>query len=157
MPLGKLNSMLKDWWMSGLIGLQFAWIFLGSFVFSTFYDSSLICCDLVLNDLTNENYGQWKRYQRHIANVSITPAIIISALQIELQWSCCKFLLVTQVKTLWKKKNAKGCFGSYVVALRIRSHMTQLDTRRWWCRVTSRVRHEALLQVKTSHRYLYAF
>jgi len=27
-------------------------------------------------------------------------------------------------------KNAKGCFGSDVVARSIRSHMTQLDTRR---------------------------
>jgi len=31
----------------------------------------------------NENHGQWKRYKRHIANVSITPVIIISALQID--------------------------------------------------------------------------
>ena len=30
----------------------------------------------------NENHGQWKRYQRHIANVSITPVIIISAFQL---------------------------------------------------------------------------
>jgi len=37
----------------------------------------------------NENNGQWKQYQRHIVNVSVTPVIIISALQIELQWSCC--------------------------------------------------------------------
>ena len=28
-------------------------------------------------------------------------------------------------------KNVKGCFGSDVVARSIRSHMTQLDTRRW--------------------------
>jgi len=33
----------------------------------------------------NENHGQRKRFKRHIANVSITPVIIISALQIELQ------------------------------------------------------------------------
>jgi len=32
-----------------------------------------------------------KRYKRHIANVSITPVIIISELQIELQWSYCRF------------------------------------------------------------------
>jgi len=38
-------------------------------------------------------------------------------------------------------KNAKGCFGSDVVARSIRSHMTQLDTRQWWWRVTSRVKH----------------
>jgi len=37
-----------------------------------------------------------KRHRRHISNVSITPVIIISALQIEPQWSCCKFLLVSQ-------------------------------------------------------------
>ena len=43
-------------------------------------------------------------------------------------------------------KNAKGCFGSDVVERGIRSHMTQLDTRRWWWRVTSWARHEALLQ-----------
>jgi len=30
----------------------------------------------------NENHGQWKRYQRHIADVSITPVIINSALQV---------------------------------------------------------------------------
>ena len=45
-------------------------------------------------------------------------------------------------------KNAKGCFGSDVVAWSIRSHMTQLDTRQWWWRVTSWVKHEALLQDK---------
>jgi len=48
------------------------------------------------------------------------------------------------------KKNAKGCFGSDVVARSIRSHMTQLDTCRWWWRVTSWVRHEAQLQVKNA-------
>jgi len=52
----------------------------------------------------NENHGQWKRHQRHIANVSITPVIIISALQIELLWSCCRFLLVTQEKTAVKNE-----------------------------------------------------
>jgi len=31
----------------------------------------------------NENHGQRKRYKRHIANVSITPVVIISALQID--------------------------------------------------------------------------
>ena len=30
-----------------------------------------------------------------------------------------------------KMKNAKGCFGSNVVARNIRSHLTQLDTRQW--------------------------
>jgi len=34
-------------------------------------------------------------------------------------------------------KNAKGCFGSDVVARSIRSHLTQLDTRRWWWCATS--------------------
>jgi len=38
-------------------------------------------------------------------------------------------------------KNAKGSFGSDVVARSIRSHMTQLDTRRWWWCVMSWVRH----------------
>jgi len=38
-------------------------------------------------------------------------------------------------------KNAQGCFGSDVVARSIRIHKTQLDTRRWWWRVTSWVRH----------------
>jgi len=33
----------------------------------------------------NENYGHRKRYQRHIADVSIISDIIISALQIDLQ------------------------------------------------------------------------
>jgi len=33
----------------------------------------------------NENHGQRKRYKRHIANVSITPVVIISAWQMELQ------------------------------------------------------------------------
>jgi len=47
-------------------------------------------------------------------------------------------------------KNAKGCFGSDVVARSIHSHMIQLDTRRWWCCVTSWARHEALLQVKNA-------
>ena len=45
-------------------------------------------------------------------------------------------------------KNAKGWFGSDVVVRSIRSHMTQLDTHRWWWHVMSWVRHEALLQVK---------
>jgi len=37
------------------------------------------------NSNYNENHGQRKRYQQHIASVSITPVIIISVLQIELQ------------------------------------------------------------------------
>jgi len=82
--------------------------------------------------------------------ISITPVIIISALQAERQWSCCRFLLVTQVKSAMKNGKAKGCFGSDVVARSICSHMTQLDTRRWWWRVTSWLRHEALLQVKNA-------
>jgi len=53
----------------------------------------------------NENHGQRKRYKRHIANVSITPVIIISALQIEVQWSWCRFLLVIQEKSAVKMKN----------------------------------------------------
>jgi len=32
-------------------------------------------------------------------------------------------------------KNAKGCFGSDVMARSTRSHMIQLDTRQWWWRV----------------------
>ena len=44
--------------------------------------------------------------------VSITPVIIISALQIELQWSCCRFLLVTQEKSTVKNEN--DCFCSDV-------------------------------------------
>jgi len=36
-----------------------------------------------------------------------------------------------------RMKNAKGCFGSDVEAWSIRNNMTQLDTRRWWWRVTS--------------------
>jgi len=36
-------------------------------------------------------------------NVSITPVIIISALQIELHWSCCRFFLVIQKKSAVKK------------------------------------------------------
>jgi len=31
-----------------------------------------------LNSYNNENHGQRKRYKRHVANVSITPVIIIS-------------------------------------------------------------------------------
>jgi len=44
-------------------------------------------------------------------------------------------------------KNAKGCFGSDAVARSMRSHMIQLDTRRWRWRMTSWVRHEVMLQV----------
>ena len=44
-----------------------------------------------------------------------------------------------------KMENAKGCFGSDEVAWSIRNHMSQLDTRRWWWRVTSWVRHGALV------------
>jgi len=40
----------------------------------------------------NGNRGQRTQYEWHFADVLITPVIIISALQIELQWSCCKFL-----------------------------------------------------------------
>jgi len=40
--------------------------------------------------------------------------------KIELQWSCCRFLLIIQEKSATKMKNAKGCF--------VRSHMTQLYT-----------------------------
>ena len=71
---------------------------------------------------------------------------------IELQWSCCRFLLVIQEKSAEKMKNAKGCFSSDVVARSIRSHMTQLDTCQWWWHVTSQVKHEALLQVKNAQR-----
>ena len=49
-------------------------------------------------------------------------------------------------------KNAKGCFGSDVVARNIRSHMTQLDTRQWWWRVTSWVKHDGLLHKLKMHR-----
>jgi len=48
--------------------------------------------------------------------------------KIELQWSCCRFLLIIQEKSATKMKNAKGCFGSEIVAGSIRSHMTQLYT-----------------------------
>ena len=34
---------------------------------------------LLLQQCCNENHGQWKRYQRHIADVSITLVISISA------------------------------------------------------------------------------
>jgi len=44
-----------------------------------------------------------KRYQRHIANVSKTLVIIITVMQTERQWSCCKFLLVTQETNAVKK------------------------------------------------------
>ena len=37
----------------------------------------------------------------------------------------------SEEKRCKKMKNAKGCFGSDVVARNIRSHMTQLDTRQW--------------------------
>jgi len=47
-------------------------------------------------------------------------------------------------------KNAKRCFGSDVLARSIHNHMTQLDTCRRWCRVTSWVRQEALLQAKNA-------
>jgi len=49
-------------------------------------------------------------------------------------------------------KNAKGCFDSDVVARSIRNHMTQLDTRRWWWRVTSWVRHGAVVKLKMHRR-----
>ena len=49
-------------------------------------------------------------------------------------------------KALWIMRNTKGCFGSDVVT----SHMTQLVTGRWWWRVASWLRHEALLQVKNA-------
>ena len=55
----------------------------------------------------NENHGQRKRYKWHILNVSITPVIIISALQIKLQWSCCRFLLVIQEKSAVKNEKRK--------------------------------------------------
>jgi len=42
----------------------------------------------------NENHGQWKRYKQHIANVSITRVMIISALQ--MQWSYCRFLFISR-------------------------------------------------------------
>ena len=37
---------------------------------------------LFLLKMFNENHGQWNRYQRHIANFSMTPVITIGALQI---------------------------------------------------------------------------
>jgi len=43
-------------------------------------------------------------------DVSITPVIIISALQIELQWSCCRFLLVIQEKSAVKNEKRDGLF-----------------------------------------------
>ena len=52
----------------------------------------------------------WKWYQRHTASVSITPVIIISALQIELQWSCCRFLLGTQEKSAVINEKREGLF-----------------------------------------------
>ena len=45
----------------------------------------------------NENHGQCKRYQRHIANVTITPVIVISALQINNRSyrNVCNMLLIS--------------------------------------------------------------
>jgi len=105
--------------------------------------TKLLFCDIgllvwILSESCNENHGQWERYKRHISNVSMTPVNIISALHIELQWLRCRFLLVTQEKSSVKRmKHSKGCFGSDVVARRMRSHMTLLDTRRQWWRVKS--------------------
>jgi len=61
---------------------------------------------LVMNSLVN--HGQSKRYKWHIANVSITPVIIIIAT--ELQWSCCRFLLVIQEKSAVKNEKLKRLF-----------------------------------------------
>jgi len=63
----------------------------------------------------NENHGQRKLYKWHIANVSITPVNIISALQIELQWSCCRFLLVlllidSYCRNLFPENLVQACF-----------------------------------------------
>jgi len=92
-----------------------------------------------------------KTMPKTCSRCSITP-VTVSALQVELQWSCCKFLWSVRRKALWKMKNAKCCFGSDVVVRSIRNVVTWLlDTCRWWWRVTSWVRHEALLQV-TMHR-----
>ena len=59
-----------------------------------------------------ENHSQRQRYKRHFADVSVTPATIISAFAIELQWSWCKLLWLVRRKALWKMKSTKGCFGS---------------------------------------------
>ena len=104
------------------------------------------------NCFYNENNGQRKGCKWHFVNISVPPATIISKLEIELQWSCCKFLWTVGRKTLWNMKNATGCCGSDVVARSMRSHVTQLDTWGWWWRVTSWLRHEALLQVKNAWR-----
>jgi len=40
----------------------------------------------------------------------MTPVIIISALQIKLQWSCCRFFLVIQEKNAVKNEKRKGLF-----------------------------------------------
>jgi len=86
-----------------------------------------------------ENHSQRQRYHRHFADVSATLVTIISAFAIELQWSCCKFLWSVRRKALWKMKNTKNCFGS---EWREASHKNQLDTCRWWWRMTSWARHE---------------
>ena len=60
---------------------------------------------------------------------------------------CCKFLLVTQEKSAlkkWKTRRAVSAVTLWREAY-VRSHMSQLDTRRWWWRVTSWVRHWALV------------
>jgi len=64
-----------------------------------------------------------------------------------------QLLMVSHEKSAVRMKNAKGCFGSDVVARSIRSHMTQLDTCRWWWRVASWLKHEVLLQVKNAQRH----
>jgi len=55
-------------------------------------------------------------------------------------------LIVTQEKSAvkkWKTRRAVTAVTLWREAY-VRSHMTQLDTRRWWWRVMSWVRHEAL-------------
>jgi len=58
-------------------------------------------------------------------------------------------------------ENAKGCFGSDIVAQSICSHKTRLDTRQWWWRVTSlhmlRATTSLLKQPFALHSFLQRF
>ena len=61
-------------------------------------------------------------------------------------------LMVVRGKALRQMKNAKVCFDSDVDARSIRNHMMHLDTFRWWWRVTSWVRPEALCKLEMHRR-----
>jgi len=98
----------------------------------------------VLNSLIMKITAKENDVNDIFADDSLTAATIIRASANELQWYAASSCGQSGEKRCEKWKTRKAVA---VVARSIGGHVTRRDTCRWWWRVTSWLRHEALLQV----------